>query len=264
MNKEIPKILYKYVDLKGASSILFNGFLKVTPPNKFNDPFEFFPSSFCGLNKKAVLNKCLNYKYYEYFVAQGIFAGTYEQYKISMASINGLDDTMLMRLTDPDFWVGFPDHASKSIGVACLSAISDSILMWSHYGDQHRGVVIGFDSDLLSDEWIEVNYVPERFEVPFDFESDEYNLIKKLAGQKYENWKYEKEYRCIIKLPDHRKQGLYLVRYNKKAIKEVCIGWKMPVGNKISLRERILKVYSESVAVKEVGADKTEYRIVID
>lgn len=38
---------------------------------------------------------------------------------------------------------------SKVIGVSCFSTTSDSILMWSHYADKHRGICIEYDFSLL-------------------------------------------------------------------------------------------------------------------
>jgi hypothetical protein len=36
---------------------------------------------------------------------------------------------------------------NQSVGILCLSEMRDSLLMWGHYADNHRGLVIGFDSD---------------------------------------------------------------------------------------------------------------------
>ena len=33
--------------------------------------------------------------------------------------------------------------------VFCLSELDDSVLMWSHYADQHQGVVLGFDTEAM-------------------------------------------------------------------------------------------------------------------
>src|ERR1700681_4111393 len=38
------------------------------------------------------------------------------------------------------------DRISTGVGVLSLSARSNSIVMWGHYGDKHRGTVIGFDT----------------------------------------------------------------------------------------------------------------------
>ena len=39
---------------------------------------------------------------------------------------------------------GFIDMISQTLGVICLSTISDDILMWGHYTKSHTGMVIGF------------------------------------------------------------------------------------------------------------------------
>jgi hypothetical protein len=31
----------------------------------------------------------------------------------------------------------------------CFSKLRDNILLWSYYGDSHRGIVVGFDSEGL-------------------------------------------------------------------------------------------------------------------
>jgi hypothetical protein len=40
----------------------------------------------------------------------------------------------------------YPDNVSQEHGVLCMSARRDSIIMWGHYCDSHRGMVIGFDA----------------------------------------------------------------------------------------------------------------------
>lgn len=40
---------------------------------------------------------------------------------------------------------------STSHGIVCLTPHPDNMLMWSHYGDQHRSVCVGFDTQILLD-----------------------------------------------------------------------------------------------------------------
>ena len=37
-----------------------------------------------------------------------------------------------------------------ALGVLCLSACDNSILMWSHYADEHKGFCIGFNNSLVA------------------------------------------------------------------------------------------------------------------
>jgi hypothetical protein len=57
----------------------------------------------------------------------------------------------------------FLNDVSKEFGVVCLSTDCGNIAMWSHYADQHRGIVIGFDSTKLNARpWWPVEYRCER------------------------------------------------------------------------------------------------------
>uniref|UniRef100_UPI0020CD2CC1 DUF2971 domain-containing protein n=1 Tax=Vibrio cholerae TaxID=666 RepID=UPI0020CD2CC1 len=40
----------------------------------------------------------------------------------------------------------YRDIIDQSYGILCLSAKEDSLLMWSHYGNSHKGYVIEFDT----------------------------------------------------------------------------------------------------------------------
>src|SRR5262249_46903341 len=102
------------------------------------------------------------------------------------------------------------DDASTRFGMLCLSEKPDNILMWSHYSDGHRGMVIGLDTDLFREggESFRVNY-PENnerveykpFRSPGDSEFETY--LKELPRTKGLNWAYEKEWRWLYTL-DHQ------------------------------------------------------------
>ena len=85
-------------------------------------------------------------------------------------------------------------------GVVCFTLHPDSMLMWSHYGDQHRSVCVGFDTQILLDnvpinnkgnplynEIIKVNYTNIRPNA-----ND-----KALFFKKSDEWAYEDEYRIV-------------------------------------------------------------------
>lgn len=66
---------------------------------------------------------------------------------------NLIDHVILSSLSNQDSYhneiAEQVNELSKTAGIVCFSATNDNILMWSHYADQHNGVVIGFDSGLL-------------------------------------------------------------------------------------------------------------------
>ena len=54
-------------------------------------------------------------------------------------------DPILVRKTKEYLYQNQSKHITN-MGVFCLSERCDSILMWSHYADCHKGVCIGFDT----------------------------------------------------------------------------------------------------------------------
>lgn len=99
--------------------------------------------------------------------------------------------------------------------VGCLSATYESILMWSYYGDDHKGVCLEIDIDEDSEYLSKVQYQDERPTMQTE------KLLRNYCGQlfantgkenanaillplilqpyitKAEGWKHEQEYRLI-------------------------------------------------------------------
>ncbi|HHG3304125.1 DUF2971 domain-containing protein [Vibrio parahaemolyticus] len=111
---------------------------------------------------------------------------------------------------------------SRQYGVLSLTRQPLNSLMWSHYGDQHQGVVIGIDVEAagLSDEtaciipsqYGEIVYsatkphnnlpVPTSEELmsignDIKFNSDAFNLVKRAFLYKSVEWAYEEEVRVV-------------------------------------------------------------------
>lgn len=99
-------------------------------------------------------------------------------------------------------------------GVFCTSTNRNSLLMWSHYADHHRGVVFEFIPDELRDSALliskSVKYTRERpliYRTPEDLirnaimmpllESVK-QMRESLIYTKSVEWQYEEEYRLVI------------------------------------------------------------------
>lgn len=98
--------------------------------------------------------------------------------------------------------------------ISCFSKRYDSILMWSHYGDKHKGICIEFDRP--DKDFLDVKYSKKRCK--FDLEDttrrvlgymlsneqvdvNDKNLIKCISKPfivKSLDWQYEVEVRCIL------------------------------------------------------------------
>ncbi|WP_323083783.1 DUF2971 domain-containing protein, partial [Aeromonas jandaei] len=96
----------------------------------------------------------------------------------------------------------------NKLGITAMTETHDNILMWSHYANSHKGVCIGYDTDKICDENMQllpVKYLENRFEesdivrcsnLAETFDKVEYKVVTTKSPQ----WQYEKEYRYVTSL----------------------------------------------------------------
>ncbi|MBF4800255.1 DUF2971 domain-containing protein [Aeromonas hydrophila] len=108
------------------------------------------------------------------------------------------------------------------IGIVSLTETPRSVLMWSYYANEHKGICIGYKTSYLEKnkniqhdsfptEWtpVKVNYDNYRY----NKYTDEFNglsdrelkkaVFKKALLTKNESWSHEKEFRSIVPLEYH-------------------------------------------------------------
>ncbi len=141
-------IIYKYCDHWGVD-ILRRLQLKVTPPNQFNDPFEFSPKAVGQVSVEAVKEQVTDRDTMMLvFTQMGIPQIKFPVYEDilkanlgTVAARHALNtSTLIQKLCREHL-----DFVSREFGVVCFVERWDVPLMWSHYADSHRGLVIGFD-----------------------------------------------------------------------------------------------------------------------
>jgi hypothetical protein len=151
-----PKTLWKYTGIDRIDSAI-NGLVRFTQPRDLNDPFDVNPevSQFFTNEKFQKHLKIKSRKEFNKLIANGM-----KENLISPDSLTeDLENVLFENIQNGGFGVSelidpivsaIPDMMSeawdKAIGIFCLSATNDNILMWSQYGDQHQGIAIGYDS----------------------------------------------------------------------------------------------------------------------
>lgn len=225
----MPEEVFKYCDSHGVD-ILRNLELKITPPDQFNDPFEFTPRVTCSSPRQHI-KRLLNNKaeMRDMFLEQkreGSFTGSYRDFKRRLHTSRGIFLSNLiekMPKMNAEFQAGFSDSVSRDMGVLCLSSRPYSIVMWGHYADKHRGIVIGFDRswEVFHEKrgFKPVDYVDER-PIWDTFRSRrELDSIDRVIFTKNKEWEYEAELRQLFLL-----EGL-----TKRPLKDRTIGYFKPV-----------------------------------
>jgi hypothetical protein len=91
------------------------------------------------------------------------------------------------------------EYLHSKVGLICFSETWREPVMWSHYGDRHRGVVLAFDvSDVHK-----VNYTNERLRHKLDMEQRPLGrqflpLLGPMMTTKSLAWAYEREFRKFV------------------------------------------------------------------
>ena len=131
----LPKVLYKYCDGRGVD-ILRNLRLRVTPIERFNDPFELAPrmrQDFPIEEARAALTNPQNLRdLYEHGVRTGLITCSFEKYKALTIAVQ--DDLAAKNVENypaaakrfrEEYW----PTMSREFGLICLSAVPNDILM---------------------------------------------------------------------------------------------------------------------------------------
>jgi hypothetical protein len=168
--------LYKYMPLR--PEFFDNFLLRATGRFSLNDPFEVLPSV----------------EYFADFAKKDI--GESRAKQAIEAYISG---------NPAQLYKHYSGMLTKH-GVISFTEIPDNLLMWAHYADEHRGIVIEIDREhaFFNDEYSfsgnlhRVLYRKSRLSkfttyfAPYLYKSDE--------------WQYEKEHRFIVSLAESTKK----------------------------------------------------------
>ena len=188
--------LFKYLDVKGAEAMLSKGTLQFTNSFYFNDPFDCHPSLIDFSSDPG---------------------GRYGE--IIKDWIRTERRSTHSRLRE-ETWI------------CSLSKVNDSLLMWSHYANNHKGVCVELNMAHV------VNYVDGRcgrvvnnvgLEVQYkdivqkpDYFQNHQNYHEYQISTKAKDWEYEHEWRLYIIDP-----SLKYIRLPFKPSSEKTYDWKI-------------------------------------
>jgi hypothetical protein len=122
----------------------------------------------------------------------------------------------------------------RAIGVCCFTGTRESLLMWSHYSDSHRGFCLGFSA---TNDWFggaqPVEY-SECYPTPRFVEDSGHEMRRQMLLTKGKDWAYEEEWRII-----RCEGGPGLYSYPRAALVEVVFGMRMREEDKRAIRDAL-------------------------
>jgi hypothetical protein len=233
----LPDIVYKYTSQASARLIIARRTLRIGRPTEMNDPFDGYiddlfdvelkkrynaaavalidmlsrdPAEFAkrigvppekAIATSATMNSGTVAQRYELLalLTSSVVEDRYPQLKAELEALE---------IQKAAIVAGF-----RNSGIFCATRSNSNLLMWSHYADEHRGVVFGFQPDAARDSFLcllePVTYSDVRpsFYNPFDplvgdmpAPSAEAmrDFTRSLTAVKSTQWAYEEELRVVI------------------------------------------------------------------
>lgn len=139
-----------------------------------------------------------------------------------------------------------PESHKDSLKICSFSEDQSSIIMWSHYADQHRGFCIEYDTESLPPEHLFVRmlypviYSHIRFDGTKYYRAamrnlNEFNILFPTIASLYKSkeWEYEKEWRLVIPANLVKDASLWRV----PTAKCVYLGKRMSDGERMQIVE---------------------------
>jgi hypothetical protein len=233
--------LYKYCNEAGKF-ILQNLEIKVTPPNELNDVCEMRPvvknrdpkAWAREFAKKVVTDptyynahplkypNCKNFREFQAFARSQLGTIISDLEKHSPAVDAELQEEVV-------------ELVSQKWGIFSLSANPVQHLMWAHYGDSHRGIVVEFnETDKIFNHAsflrCEYNNTPAMYDSSAGVNQAAVELF---ARRKRTDWSYEEESRLIVPFSLCRpatngSSKIYLFAIEPQAILSVTFGLRTP------------------------------------
>jgi len=266
---KLPAILYKYRSIKPTTERLLTlGEIWCSRPSEFNDPFECRPVlSFdhSDPKTKAWLDNQMARRGLR---NPGKRIGLRAQFKRRFSQPVAAKDIGIAKMLNEN-------------GIYSLTADSQSILMWAHYADAHRGVCIGFDTS----KWPFYSAWAVRYSVDYPVinraTDSDLDSLKSSVLTKAKSWEYEQEWRVLIRTLNARERqyhegkldsasqlilkqrgpGAYLIP--KDGVKSVIFGLRMGENEKIKIREWI-KIGGCSPQLFQARQHESKFSVEID
>jgi hypothetical protein len=299
-SNRMNNIIYKYVAPEGALKIISNRTLRFGRPSTMNDPFDIYIYDLFNMNireahrlssaSQTALLKRDPVAFAEMTGTDPDRAAKVAGFLLSLspeirASVgraveDGLEaDTHLTEILNSlEFERQGAIAQFKNSGIFCATRNHSNLLMWAHYADQHRVVVLGFRPDYERDSFLRL-LEPVRYSdrPPLFYEESEKKIGKNYGFtaterkeiwrnfvlSKSKHWSYEEELRIVIpdEVPDGKDASF--LEFYRHELCEVYLGCRMGLEfrDKIAAAARAL---NSEVAIFSARLAKNSYALTFE
>ncbi|OOQ57978.1 DUF2971 domain-containing protein [Mucilaginibacter pedocola] len=162
-----PFHMYKYCGIDTALKILSSKYVKLQPPDNFNDPFDCL-SSIGAWNRETHFSP----SHKELLFVKELMRRLPKKFQLPYTIISDL-------------------RASYYFAISCFTTDYKNALMWAHYASNHKAVCLEFNIEDFLDQIHPCFYVKQMPTANWQMDNTYLALIKDEA------WSYEVEWRYI-------------------------------------------------------------------
>lgn len=187
------QLLYKYTSFSEyTEKLVTEPRLWFSQPLKLNDPFECRPWFDFQYELHQLVESMARHLRR---VNPGMTADT--------ATAHAVGIFLEGRHRRPEMWESLRKdivaRITEEIGILCLSAAGENILMWSHYGKCHTGICLGFEWSAYTPFFGRAQPVLYDRDLPTVdvFNTPTEQQVDQIFLTKFADWSYEKEWRII-------------------------------------------------------------------
>jgi hypothetical protein len=226
--------LFRYFDAAGGLATLMSKTMRFASPMVFNDPFELTPRIEKASDDLLLDRLMADHLIEDYFQKVGSKEGMTREQSAKVYFAEEVPKRFLKHQSH-EYWsekakqlkLQLAENFSRGFRLLCCSHRDDSILMWSHYADKHRGIVLEIEVDELIPDLPLSNYAydvryrsspPTISALHGDLESFDSAINLSLSTKAIE-WSYEEEARIQLLAPE----GLAPAEPYDQPIDPICI-----------------------------------------
>lgn len=270
-------LLYKFYSPQTLIA-LQDGTLGFTPPNRFNDAFEFLPKVVRDEKSKELRQTkgtfvrdqieqlCQAYNsLHGTSYTQEQFSSLVDEHKEEIAAqvpmaLEGFSTRMAKQMVD---------LVSRDFGVACLSKSWSHPLMWGHYSRGFTGFSVGYemplDGEFQTLSRIDVEYSTDRFPLSEAIVLEgqvSKEIVNGIVRTKSAHWAYEQEVRFLMSTaspaltPNPDRTQFYL-KHPHEVVREIIIGMRCTQECKMALLNLRNEDYAHAELYETAPDDST-------
>jgi hypothetical protein len=294
VDKALPEFFFKYATGRTARIVLETQKLRWSTAVRLNDPYdlqfdlhlEIDPARLTRLALEKLFNAWYGAEPYK--AAPGSRLGmlitafrgkarqlSREQFdaKFGPSILQGLKH---LQANLPNGQAALRQLATK-VTILCQSAVGDSLLMWTYYAEDHKGVVLRFKPSVeLDSVWLAAK--PIRYSRTMPRLHDEESLSDILAGilrtdedylrhrtfyTKALEWAHEQEWRLCNEAGTGSNAQYEDVGFHNQELDAVMLGCAMPEEDRGAIAALVRSRYPHAEVLQARKHDK-EFKIVFD